>query len=148
MQDYIVTLTGKTPLLMHADSIEWADEMDRWKSNANKKGSRAGDDRSPAYRWLGCLYHDGTNVGVPNDNLMRALMEGSGSRSNTGTNCRRSASRWRQRNNCRVPSETKFRFPGSARHGRSRPGAAGRGMARPGAAWQGEARGCIAQLGR
>jgi hypothetical protein len=77
MQTYTVTLTGKMPLLMHADNIDWADEMDRWKSNAaNKKASKAGDDRSPAFRWLGSLYHDGELVALPADNLMRCLMEG------------------------------------------------------------------------
>lgn len=77
MRSYAVELTGKMPLLMHADNIEWADEMDRWRAEpTNKKGSKPGDDRSPAFRWLGALYHDGTHVGLPNDNLMRAFMEG------------------------------------------------------------------------
>jgi hypothetical protein len=77
MRSYTVTLTGKMPLLMHADNIEWADSMDAWKNDpSNKKGSKAGDDRSPAFRWLGCLYHDGQVVAIPNDNLMRAFMEG------------------------------------------------------------------------
>jgi len=74
---YDVTITGKVPLLMHADNIDWADEMDAWKSDpANKKWSKAGDDRTPAFRWLGALYHDGEHVAMPNDNLMRAFMEG------------------------------------------------------------------------
>lgn len=77
MRTYNVTLTGKTPLLMHADNIEWADYMDEWKSEpANKKTGKAGDDRSPAWRWLGCVYHDGNVVGVPAANIMRCLMEG------------------------------------------------------------------------
>lgn len=77
MRSYTVTLTGKMPLLMHADNIEWADEMSAWKNDpANKKSSVAGDDRSPAYRWLGTLYHDGAVIAIPNDNLMAAFMEG------------------------------------------------------------------------
>lgn len=77
MRSYEITITGKMPLLMHADNIEWADEMDRWKSDSkNKKTSKAGDDRSPSFRWLGCLYHNGSFVGLPNDNLMRCFMEG------------------------------------------------------------------------
>lgn len=77
MRSYEVKLTGKMPLLMHADNIQWADEMERWKSApGGKKTGKAGDDRSPAWRWLGSLYHDGTNVAIPNDNLMRAFMEG------------------------------------------------------------------------
>lgn len=76
-RSYEVTLTGKTPLLMHADNIEWADAMEEWKTNpANKKGSKAGDDRSPAWRWIGSLYHDGDVVVLPSDNLSRCFMEG------------------------------------------------------------------------
>ena len=77
MRKYAITLTGKTPLLMHSDNIEWADFMEEWKNDpANKKGSKAGDDRSPAWRWLGCVYHDGKAVSVPQANIMRAIMEG------------------------------------------------------------------------
>ena len=74
---YEVTITGKTPLLMHFDNIEWADQMDEWKTSpANKKGSKAGDDRSPAWRWLGCLYHNSSQIVIPCDNIARCLMEG------------------------------------------------------------------------
>lgn len=77
MERYQVTISGKTPLLMHHDDIEWADTMEEWKSNpANKKGSKAGDDRSPAWRWIGALYHDGERLCLPSDNIMRAIMEG------------------------------------------------------------------------
>lgn len=77
MRTYQVTLTGKTPLLMHHDNIEWADHMEAWKNNpANKKGSKAGDDRSPAWRWIGCVYHDGTHLAIPAANIMKCLMEG------------------------------------------------------------------------
>lgn len=77
MRTYEVTLTGKTPLLMHSDNIEWADAMDAWKLNPdNKKNSKAGDDRTPAYRWIGSLYHDDEVLAIPSDNIMRCLMEG------------------------------------------------------------------------
>jgi hypothetical protein len=77
MKTYAVELTGKTPMLMHHDNIEWADFMDGWKNDpANKKSSKAGDDRSPAWRWLGCCYHDGKVLAVPQANIMRAIMEG------------------------------------------------------------------------
>lgn len=75
METYNVVITGKTPLLMHHDNIEWADFMDEWK-NENKKTSKAGDDRTPAWRWIGCTYHDGKVLGVPSANIMRCLMEG------------------------------------------------------------------------
>ena len=77
MERYHITFTGITPILFHHDDIEWADRMDDWKNNpANKKGSKAGDDRSPAWRWIGFLYHDGKRVCIPTDNIMRAIMEG------------------------------------------------------------------------
>jgi len=77
LKSYEITITGKTPLLMNADNIEWADRMARWKDDPmNRKGSKAGDDRSPAFRWLGTLYHDGEHLAIPSDNLMRCLMEG------------------------------------------------------------------------
>ena len=68
---------GTMPLLMHADDIAWADQMERWKNDpANKKKSKAGDDRSPAFRWIGHLYHNGQHIVLPTDNLMTCLMEG------------------------------------------------------------------------
>lgn len=77
MKTYKVVLTGKTPLLMHYDNIEWADFMEAWKVDPkNKKGSKAGDDRSPVWRWIGCCYHDGKHLVIPQANIMRALMEG------------------------------------------------------------------------
>lgn len=77
MKTYSVTLTAKTPLLMHYDNIDWADFMDEWKSNPeNKAASKAGDDRTPSWRWLGCVYHDGNLLGIPSANIMRSLMEG------------------------------------------------------------------------
>lgn len=77
MRTFKVTITGKTPLLMHHDNIEWADDMELWKDNPdNRKGSKAGDDRSPAWRWLGCVYHDGVRIGIPQANIMKCLMEG------------------------------------------------------------------------
>jgi hypothetical protein len=77
MRTYDITLTGKTPLLMHHDDIEWADFMDQWKNDPNnKKTSKAGDDRTPAWRWLGCCYHDDEVLTVPQANIMRSLMEG------------------------------------------------------------------------
>lgn len=77
MKKFSVTITGKTPLLMHADDIDWADRMSAWKDDAaNRKMSKAGDDRTPAWRWLGSCYQDAKYVSVPVDNLMRCLMEG------------------------------------------------------------------------
>lgn len=80
---YHVTFTGLTPLLMHADNVEWADQMDTWKAENQRKKSRgetaddskAGDDRTPAWRWIGCLWNDGTNVVIPQAALRRCLVD-------------------------------------------------------------------------
>lgn len=80
MRQYEVTITGKSPLLMHWDNIAWSEMLKRWREiPENKKRSVAGDDRSPAFGWLGSLYNDGTSVAVPSDNIMRCLMEGGAS---------------------------------------------------------------------
>lgn len=77
MRTYQVTLTGQTPLLMHWDNIEWADQMEEWRSDpVNAKQSKPGDDRTPAWRWIGSTYHDGKRITIPSDNLMRSMMEG------------------------------------------------------------------------
>lgn len=77
MRVYNVIINGKTPLLMHNDDVEWADKMEAWKNDPkNKKGSKAGDDRSRAWRWIGATYMDDECIAIPSDNLMRCLMEG------------------------------------------------------------------------
>lgn len=77
MQTFRVTITGTRPLLMHADDIVWADRMKAWERDpANRAERKVADDRSPGYRWLGCLYHDDEQVVIPSENIMRCLMEG------------------------------------------------------------------------
>jgi hypothetical protein len=77
MRKYQVTITGKTPLLMHWDNIEWSDKLEAWKNDpANRKDSKAGDDRTPAWRWVGYAYHDGERLTIPSENIMRSIMEG------------------------------------------------------------------------
>lgn len=70
------TITGRTPLLMHANNIEAADKLDAWRKDpANKNASKAGDDRSPAWTWLAYLYHDGQQLTIPEDNLAVCLRQ-------------------------------------------------------------------------
>lgn len=77
MERYNVTLTGESPLLMHADDLKWRGELERWLANPeNKRASKAGDDRTPAWKWIGYCYHDGKHLGIPSDNLMTTLREG------------------------------------------------------------------------
>lgn len=80
MKKVRVEITGTTPLLMHADNIDFADEMDAWKNNPKNKGSsKAGDDRTPPWRWVGCLNYDHPATGVvtiPSEYIMRSIMGG------------------------------------------------------------------------
>jgi hypothetical protein len=77
MKLYRCTITGKQPLLLHNDSVEWADEMDAWRTNKNNKAiSKAGDDRSPPWRWIGFLHHDGKHIVIPAEMIMPCFMGG------------------------------------------------------------------------
>lgn len=70
------TLTGQTALLMHYDDVPWADAIDAWRldaANTKKKGEKSGDDRRPAWTWLGYCYHDGKNISMPSFNLTAAF---------------------------------------------------------------------------
>jgi len=72
-----ITLTGESPLLMHADNLIWREEIDKWRKDPlNKKLGKAGDDRSPAWSWLGYMYNEGGIVGLPSDNLMTCIRDG------------------------------------------------------------------------
>lgn len=84
MKKYLVSLTGETSLLMHHDNLVWAETMNKWRLDpANKKNSVAGDDRTPAWRWIGNLYIEFGRIVLPSDNLMTMLREG-GKKVSTG----------------------------------------------------------------
>lgn len=75
-KQYRLEFIGKSPLIMHADNISFSEKVSRWsKIPENKVISKAGDDRTPAWTWLGYLYHDNNIVGIPSDNIMTSLME-------------------------------------------------------------------------
>lgn len=70
------TLKGTKPLLMHADDVEWADLVTRWRldpANKKKQGESSGDDRRPGFSWVGYLYHSETHVAMPAMNLSACL---------------------------------------------------------------------------
>ena len=74
MKKFQLVFTGESDLLMHADNIDAADELKEWqRAPANKKVSVSGDDRSPPWTWQSYLYHDGTHVCLPSDNVMSCL---------------------------------------------------------------------------
>lgn len=77
MKQYKITLQGLTPLLMHNDNLSFSEKLTQWrKSPENKEISKVADDRSPAWTWIGYLYHDGKNIGINSDNIMTMLREG------------------------------------------------------------------------
>jgi hypothetical protein len=70
------TLTGVRAMLMHFDDVQWADEIDAWRldpENGKKKGEKSGDDRRPAWTWIGYCYHDGKHLALPGANLSSCL---------------------------------------------------------------------------
>lgn len=76
------TIKGTMPLLLHADNVEWSDELSaersRTQSQREKDGHtvRRGDDRDPAWTWMGYMYKslDEKVFTVPNQNLSAAII--------------------------------------------------------------------------
>lgn len=75
MERYQISLEGETPLLLHQDNINFSERVRAWQKE-NRSLSQAGDDRTPAWTWIGSLYHDGKWVGLSSDNIMTMLREG------------------------------------------------------------------------
>lgn len=75
---YRFELVGITPLILHWDNIEWADQIEEERTRLkeqDKKNFKAGDDRCPPHTWKGCVYNDGEVVCLPTDNIRSALMK-------------------------------------------------------------------------
>ena len=73
---YKFTLTGRSAMLMHFDDVQWSDEISEWRldpKNTKKKGETSGDDRRPAFTWIGYAYHDGKHLAMPSANLSGCL---------------------------------------------------------------------------
>lgn len=74
--NYKVTLTGESPIIMHADNLKGAESVKSWQKNPNnKEKSIAGDDRSPAWTWLTYCYHNGKNLVIDVDCIMSMLRD-------------------------------------------------------------------------
>lgn len=84
MKQYKVTLIGTSPLLMHRDNLSFSENLKEWrKAPENKEHSVAGDDRTPAWSWIGYLYHNRRVIGIDSDCIMTCLREG-GAKVKTG----------------------------------------------------------------
>lgn len=80
-RNYKVTITGASPLLIHACNVVEQDRLKKWmKDPNNKKTSTAGDDRSPAFTWLTYCYHNGKHLTMDVDNIMSMFRD-------AGTKC-------------------------------------------------------------
>lgn len=84
LQRYQITITGERDLLLHHDNLSFVDRVKAWQRDpANRDKQVPGDDRSPAWTWIQCLYHEAGVLVIPSDNLMTVLREG-GKRIGTG----------------------------------------------------------------
>lgn len=71
---YEFTFNGVSPLILHQDNVSFQEKTKAWqKDPRNKTVSVAGDDRSPAWSWIGCLYISEGKCVMPSDNVMTAL---------------------------------------------------------------------------
>ena len=76
---YKATLEGKNPLLMHRDNLAFGESVQQWFNDPeNAKNSKKGDDRTPAWTWLGCIYetYDRERFTLDPDCLMTCIREG------------------------------------------------------------------------
>jgi hypothetical protein len=68
IRPYTLTLVSDTELLMDRDNITFGEDLKRWqKDPVNADKQSPGDDRVPAWGWLGKLHYSETNglIGVP-----------------------------------------------------------------------------------
>lgn len=75
---YNVELKGLSPLIMHWDNIDWADQVSEKRTEIkenDKANFAAGDDRCPTDTWKGYIYNDGQLIGLPTDNLQACLVK-------------------------------------------------------------------------
>ena len=74
MKLYNVTLTGTTPLIVHADNLDGQRRVTAWQKNPENKAHKIpGSDERPAWTWTTYCYHDGEHLTIPSDNLMTCL---------------------------------------------------------------------------
>ena len=76
---YNLTIDGKNALLMHRDNLAFGESVQQWFTDPeNAKNSKKGDDRTPAWTWLGCIYetYDKERFSLDPDCLMTCIREG------------------------------------------------------------------------
>lgn len=74
VQRFQFELTGVMPILLHANDIAARQRVEDWINRpGNKKNSKAGDDRFPAWKWQTYLYSNGEHIAIPSDNIMSCI---------------------------------------------------------------------------
>ena len=83
-RQYKVIFTGESPLLMHKDNLTFSENVRAWQKDPDHKELTVpGDDRTPAWTWIGYLYCENDYLGIHSDNIMSMLREG-GAKLKTG----------------------------------------------------------------
>lgn len=83
-KQYGIKLTGASPIIMHWDNLDGDNIVAKWLAvPANKKNSKAGDDRSPPWKWKHATYNDGKRIAIPED-MIRACLMNAGAKVPTG----------------------------------------------------------------
>lgn len=71
---YEFGLTGRMPLIMHADNIQGCDNVKAWRDDpANKNLSVPGDDRSPPWTYKTYLHVEEGHVVMPQECVMTCV---------------------------------------------------------------------------
>lgn len=61
---------------MHKDDVNFSDDVRRWLDNPENKDKKVpGDDRVPAWTWMGGLHHDDKVVVIPQEAIRGVLKE-------------------------------------------------------------------------
>jgi len=91
MTVYNFKLIGASPLLMHADDVTAASQINALRKSAEGKKWEKGDDRFPFWTWVTYLYHDGEHVCMPQENITAALIKAATSIKESGNTSYKSA---------------------------------------------------------
>jgi hypothetical protein len=71
--EYDFVLTGRSPILFHADDVLATDKLQEERKHPDNKKAAKGDDRFPAWTWQAYLYHNNEHLVIPSANIMACL---------------------------------------------------------------------------
>lgn len=76
MKQYSIRIEGRSPLIMHGQDLDFEEIVKKWRKSPAARNAEKGDDRSPAWSWLGYVYRNDKYLIIPSDNLMSTFREG------------------------------------------------------------------------